>query len=62
MISIALGQVPNVIFPSGAIVEEYDEDGFAKEDSEVKVYYGAADTSIGMATSTIGELIKQCYE
>lgn len=57
-----VGQVPNVIFPQGLIVEEYDDEGFAKEDSEVKLYYGAADTSVGLATSTIGRLIEQCSE
>ena len=56
------GQVPNVVFPSGMIVEDYDEDGYAKDNSEVKVYYGAADTSIGLATSTIDNLIEQCYK
>lgn len=57
-----VGQVPNVIFPTGLIVEEYDEEGFAKETSEVKLYYGAADTAVGMATSTIGRMIEQCFE
>lgn len=57
-----IGQVPNVIFPTGLIVEEYDEEDFAKEDSEVKLYYGAADLSVGLATCTIGRLIEQCYE
>jgi beta-1,4-mannooligosaccharide/beta-1,4-mannosyl-N-acetylglucosamine phosphorylase len=57
-----VGQVPNVIFPQGLIVEEYDEDGFAMENSEVKLYYGASDTSVGLATSTISRLIEQCYE
>ncbi|MBI9072587.1 MAG: glycoside hydrolase family 130 protein [Melioribacteraceae bacterium] len=57
-----VGQVPNVIFPQGLIVEEYDDEGFAKEDSEVKLYYGASDTHVGMATSTIRRLIEQSYE
>lgn len=57
-----VGQVPNVIFPTGLIVEEYDDEGFAKDDSEVKLYYGGADTSVGLATSTIGRLIEQCFE
>ncbi len=56
-----VGQVPNVIFPTGLIVDEYDENGFAKLESSVKLYYGAADTSIGLATSTIEGLIKKCY-
>lgn len=57
-----VGQVPNVIFPTGLIVENYDAEGFALKDSEVKLYYGGADTSIGVATSTIGRLIEQCFE
>lgn len=51
------GQVPNVVFPSGAIVEEQHASGFAGGSSEVKIYYGAADTCIGLATATIDELI-----
>ena len=46
-----------MVFPSGAIVEEYDNNGFANSDSPVKIYYGAADTCIGLAVSTISELI-----
>lgn len=52
-----IGQVANVVFPSGAIVSDHDADGFALPDAEVKIYYGAADTSIGLATATIAELI-----
>ncbi len=51
------GQVPNVVFPSGMIVEEYDAHGFAKHGSKVYIYYGAADTVLGLAESTIKELI-----
>jgi len=53
-----LGQVPNVVFPSGAIVKKVDADGFADLDSEVYVYYGAADTCVGLAICTINELIE----
>jgi beta-1,4-mannooligosaccharide/beta-1,4-mannosyl-N-acetylglucosamine phosphorylase len=56
------GQVPNVTFPSGMIVEEYDAEGFAIESSEVKIYYGAADTSVGLLITTIGELIDASME
>jgi beta-1,4-mannooligosaccharide/beta-1,4-mannosyl-N-acetylglucosamine phosphorylase len=52
------GQVPNVVFPCGAVVEEYDEEGFALPDSPVKIYYGGADTVVGLATATIRELIE----
>ncbi len=56
------GQVPNVVFPSGMIVEEYDEDNFALMSSKVLIYYGAADTSVCLAISTIKELIEACYK
>jgi len=56
-----VGQVPNVIFPTGLIAEEFDENGYALQESEVKLYYGAADTVIGLAESTIEELLKRCF-
>ncbi len=52
------GQVPNVVFPSGMIVMEYDKEGYALPESEVYVYYGAADTSVGLAVTTINELLE----
>ncbi len=52
-----VGQVQNVCFPSGTIVEEYDENGFALLSSKVLVYYGAADTSVCLAFTTVGDLI-----
>jgi beta-1,4-mannooligosaccharide/beta-1,4-mannosyl-N-acetylglucosamine phosphorylase len=51
------GQVPNVVFPSGMIVEGTDDDGFAPPEAIVRIYYGAADTAVGLAETTIGELI-----
>jgi predicted GH43/DUF377 family glycosyl hydrolase len=51
------GQVPNVVFPSGMVVENVDRDGCADPASPVRVYYGAADTAVGLATSTVAELI-----
>jgi len=51
------GQVPNVVFPSGIIVEDCDSEGFALPDSRVLVYYGAADTCVGVAETTIKELL-----
>ncbi len=56
-----VGQVPNVVFPSGIIVDKYDSEGFAFCDSKVYLYYGAADTSVCLATATIKDLIDQCY-
>ena len=57
-----VGQVPNVVFPSGMIVERYDAAGFAEPDSRVLVYYGAADTCIGLATTTVREFLSCCDE
>ena len=53
------GQVPNVVFPSGWIVKEIDSEGFARPDSEVFVYYGAADTCVGLAVTSIRELMEE---
>ncbi len=54
------GQVPNVVFPSGATVDHLDSEGFAPDDAVLRVYYGAADTVIGLAQSTVGEMIAAC--
>ncbi|NMC44098.1 MAG: hypothetical protein GYA46_09290, partial [candidate division Zixibacteria bacterium] len=55
------GQVPNVVFPTGLIVREFDHDGFAEEQSEALIYYGAADTCVGLAITTIRELLAACH-
>ncbi|MEK7667444.1 MAG: glycoside hydrolase family 130 protein [Gemmatimonadota bacterium] len=57
-----VGQVPNVVFPGGMIVERTDAEGFALPESPVHVYYGAADTCVGLATTTVRELIEACDE
>ena len=56
------GQVPNVVFPSGMVVEEFDAEGYALPSSPVKVYYGAADTAVGLAETTVGELLEATAE
>ena len=56
-----VGQVPNVVFPSGAVVESVDEEGFALTNSMVYIYYGAADTCVGMVKTTVQELLLACY-
>ena len=57
-----VGQVPNVVFPSGLVVEKSDAEGFALPQSEVKIYYGAADTAVGLATTTVAELLAAARE
>ena len=46
------GLVPNVVFICGALADE------AKD--EIRVYYGCADTYIGLATGKLSELIDAC--
>lgn len=57
-----VGQVPNVVFPSGLVVETVDGQGFAPPESEVKVYYGAADTVVGLVTTTVAALLAAAQE
>jgi predicted GH43/DUF377 family glycosyl hydrolase len=46
-----VGDVPNVVFTTGAILEK---------NGEVKIYYGACDTSICLATAHIDDLLSLC--
>jgi beta-1,4-mannooligosaccharide/beta-1,4-mannosyl-N-acetylglucosamine phosphorylase len=55
-----VGQVPNVVFPGGMVVWESDDEGFALPESRVSLYYGAADTCVGLAETTIAQLIDAC--
>lgn len=50
------GQVPNVVFPSGLTVDAFHDDGSARADSRVTIYYGAADTCVAAAETTIAAL------
>lgn len=43
------GDVPNVVFPSGWVLDESGE--------RVLVYYGAADTVIGLATASLADML-----
>ena len=54
------GQVPNVVFPGGLTVSRYRRRGFALPDSELRLYYGAADTVVGLATTTVADLLAAC--
>ncbi len=45
------GDVPNVVFPCGLIVED---DGF------IKMYYGAADTHIALAEVALDDVLRLC--
>jgi len=48
-----VGDVPNVVFPCGAIVED---------DGTIKMYYGAADTCIAVAEASIDDIIELCVK
>jgi beta-1,4-mannooligosaccharide/beta-1,4-mannosyl-N-acetylglucosamine phosphorylase len=54
------GQVPGVIFPTGIVVDRFDPAGFAEPTATVFLYYGAADTAVGLATTTVGKLVAAC--
>lgn len=43
------GRVPNVVFPSGAVVRQ----------DKLMIYYGAADTTTALATTSLSKLLKE---
>ena len=51
--------VPNVVFTCGAVAAADKE--ILEDDDEILVYYGAADTSIGMASATLAELVPEKF-
>ena len=55
-----VGQVPNVVFPSGLVPAQVDAEGFVGENTELQVYCGAADTSVCLATTTVRRLLEAC--
>jgi beta-1,4-mannooligosaccharide/beta-1,4-mannosyl-N-acetylglucosamine phosphorylase len=57
-----IGQVPNVVFPSGLIPDSVGADGVVSDDTRLRIYYGAADTSVCVAATTVGALIAACEE
>jgi len=56
------GRTPNMVFPTGLIVDEFDRDGFALPTSTVRLYYGAAGTSVALATTTMRDLLAMCLD
>ncbi len=50
----ALGQVNNVVFPTGALA-------FPDKD-ELYIYYGAADTRVCLATGSLSKIVQACIE
>lgn len=55
-----VGQVPNVVFPSGMVVEGPDAGDDPPDEARVLLYYGAADTCVCLAESTVGRLVSAC--
>ena len=47
------GRVSNVVFTCNALLED---------DGTVKIYYGAADTNIGLAEGKLSDLIDICLQ
>lgn len=52
-----VGQVPNVVFPSGWTAAPIGPDGIAPPEARIRVYYGAADTCVGLAETTVAQLV-----
>jgi predicted GH43/DUF377 family glycosyl hydrolase len=48
------GRVPNVVFPCGAIADHAQD--------RLRIYYGAADTCIGLVTGRLSEIVSFCLE
>lgn len=56
------GRTPNVVFPTGLVVDEFDKEGFAVPTSTVRLYYGAAGNSVALATTTMRDLLAMCLD
>jgi predicted GH43/DUF377 family glycosyl hydrolase len=48
-----IGDVPNLVFPSGALVDEK---------GNLKIFYGAANSCICFGTTTIKDVVDNCFE
>ena len=48
------GIIPNVVFTTGCVVDP--------ESRELRIYYGASDTSIGLATGNVDEIVEMCLK
>lgn len=53
------GQVPNVVFPTACISNQAHPKALVGLDENLFIYYGAADTCIGLAISTPRELMEK---
>ncbi|MEM7246309.1 MAG: hypothetical protein AAF533_13250 [Acidobacteriota bacterium] len=53
-----VGQVGNVVFPSGITVEGACSDEPAPPEASVRIYYGAADSCVGLVETSVGELVE----
>ncbi|MEA2069560.1 MAG: glycosidase, partial [Verrucomicrobiota bacterium] len=47
------GRVMNVVFTCNALLDD---------DGTVRVYYGAADTTIGLATAKLDDIVNECFK
>ncbi len=47
------GRVMNVVFTCNALVDD---------DGTVRVYYGAADTHVGLATAKLDDIVNECFK
>lgn len=57
-----VGQVQNVVFPTGVIAIKYDINGFVDDDSNIYIYYGCADTCVGLLKTNMRYFIESMYK
>ncbi len=55
-----VGQVQNVVFPSGALVLGKESGDILQAEDEILLYYGSADSCTAMAMGTVGDLLDAC--
>ena len=55
-----IGDVMNVAFANGWIVDGTPTDGLHKDDEKVFIYYASSDTRMHVAESTVGQLTDYC--
>ena len=51
-----------MVFPTGLIADEHDEQGFVEDQTPLRLYYGAADTCVAAAETTVGFVLEACRE
>ena len=60
MTTIFPSTTSNVVFPSGMVADGVEGNETLGRDTLLRIYYGAADTVVGMAQGTVGDILDAC--